>query len=147
MKLEQKTETEIKGKNYFSFCDTLIRYTILSDATIQLEILSGKNKNEKFVFDFDRENNSLILGRAHCNKKNSVALKGEGISRIQTTIRYKNNKFYISDDISANGTWLMISETTLLKENMILQIGSTMFKVNFSSYKEQEFENINNQNN
>ena len=41
----------------------------------------------------------------------------------------------------------MISETTLLKENMILQIGSTMFKVNFSSYKEQEVENINNQNN
>ena len=45
MKLEQKTETEIKGKNYFSFCDTLIRYTILRDATIQLEILRGKNKN------------------------------------------------------------------------------------------------------
>ena len=45
MKLEQKTETEIKGKNYFSFCDTLIRYTILSDATIRLEILSGNNKN------------------------------------------------------------------------------------------------------
>lgn len=116
----------------------------MSENTIQLEILSGNNKNEKFVFDFDNENNSLILGRAHCNKKNSVVLKGEGISRIQTTIRYKNNKMYISDDISANGTWLMISETTLLKENMIFQIGSTMFKVDFASYKEQEGEIINN---
>lgn len=129
------------------FGDNLIRYTILSETSIQIEILTGKNMDEKYIFNFDNENNSLFLGRAHCNIQYSIVMKGEGISRIQTTIKCKNNKIYISDNISANGTWLMISGPTLLKNNMIFQLGSTSFKVNFYYYKDQEGEIINNINN
>lgn len=61
--------------------------------------------------------------------------KDESTSRIQTTIIYENNNWYIMDGdglkSSLNGTWYFADEYISITENMIFRAGTTSFNTHY----------------
>lgn len=63
--------------------------------------------------------------------------KDESTSRLQTTIIYEENNWYIMDGDgmkpSLNGTWYFADEYMSIAENMIFRAGTTSFKAHLYS--------------
>ena len=75
---------------------------------------------------------STLIGRLDVN---DITISDEGISRVHAEINKRNNKFYIRDMESTNGTFLngkKIKEK-LLKDGDILELGTKKFE--FKYYK------------
>lgn len=72
----------------------------------------------------------IRLGRIKTNEID-LDFNDESISRIQTTIRFENNNWFIYDGDgkkgSLNGTWYLAEEYITITEGMIFSAGSTSF--------------------
>lgn len=60
-----------------------------------------------------------------------IDFSDENISRLQATIFYEDNRWFIVDgnerDSSSNGTWYLADEYITITEGMIFKAGSTLF--------------------
>ncbi|MDA9673884.1 FHA domain-containing protein [bacterium] len=65
-------------------------------------------------------NNSISIGR---NKNNNICIENNKISNIHANIVYKNNKFYIVDNKSVNGTYILPHKYTFKLDDK-LKIGN-----------------------
>ena len=74
--------------------------------------------------------NSLTIGR---NKNNKICIENNKISNIHANIIYKNNKFYISDNNSVNGTYILPHKYTFKLDDK-LKIGNIDINVSNYSY-------------
>jgi pSer/pThr/pTyr-binding forkhead associated (FHA) protein len=119
----------LRNNSIFSFSSTLILVKIENNL-IQLKILYGTNQNNEYSFN-SNEKQYIKLGRI---KNNDIDLEfnDESTSRIQTTIFYENNNWYIIDGDgskkSLNGTWYFADIFLIIKEGMIFRAGTTSFK-------------------
>ena len=72
----------------------------------------------------------IRLGRIKTNEID-LDFNDESISRVQTTIKFENNNWYIIDGdgkkASLNGTWYLAEEYITITEGMIFSAGSTSF--------------------
>jgi len=119
----------LRNNSIFSFSSTLILVKIENNL-IQLKILYGTNQNNEYSFNSNKKQ-YIKLGRI---KNNDIDLEfnDESTSRIQTTIFYENNNWYIIDGDgskkSLNGTWYFADIFFIIKEGMIFRAGTTSFK-------------------
>ena len=119
----------LRNNSIFSFSSTLILVKIENNL-IQLKILYGTNENNEYSFN-SNEKQYIKLGRI---KNNDIDLEfnDESTSRLQTTILYENNNWYIVDGDgnkkSLNGTWFFADEYITINEGMIFRAGTTSFK-------------------
>ena len=75
--------------------------------------------NEEFLI----KNDSVIFGR---NKTNDIVFKDSFVSRKHCTIFFKDNKYFLEDLKSQNGTYIngkLIKEVIELKNNDIISLG------------------------
>ena len=125
----------LKNNSVFSFSSTLICVKINLNinnfgSTISLKILHGTNQNNEYSFN----SNDKVLIRLGRLKTNLIDIdfNDESTSRLQTTILYENNNWYIVDGDgikkSLNGTWFFADEYITINEGMIFRAGSTTFK-------------------
>lgn len=135
-----------KNKNKFYFlpklnkflinCNKLIKikqnYTIIIANNkfkindIKSNILILENLETKKLYKIK---NSLTIGR---NKNNKICIKNKKISNIHAKIVYKNNEFYIIDNNSVNGTFIL-PDKYIFKLDDKLKIGN--LDVIVSKYK------------
>ena len=124
----------LRNNSIFSFSSTLILVKIENNL-IQLKILYGTNQNNEYSFNSNKKQ-YIKLGRI---KNNDIDLEfnDESTSRIQTTIFYENNNWYIVDGNgkkgSLNGTWYFADEYITINEGMIFRAGTTSFKAHLFS--------------
>ena len=125
----------LKNNSVFSFSSTLICVKINLNinnfgSTISLKIIHGTNQNNEYSFN----SNDKVLIRLGRLKTNLIDIdfNDESTSRLQTSILYENNNWYIVDGDgvkkSLNGTWFFADEYITINEGMIFRAGSTTFK-------------------
>ena len=138
-------KTILKNNSIFSFSNTLINCNFktndnLTGSTITLKIIYGICKGNEYTFNSDTH--SLIkIGRLK-SPEIDIDINDESTSRIQTTIFYENNNWYIMDgnkqDIikpSLNGTWLFANEFFTIFDGMIFRAGTTSFECHIKNNK------------
>ena len=125
----------LKNNSIFSFSSILISVKIDLNvnnfgSTITLKILYGINQNNEYVFN-SSEKLLIRIGRSKTNDID-IDFNDESTSRLQTTIFYENNNWYIIDGDgskkSLNGTWYFADIFFIIKEGMIFRAGTTSFK-------------------
>lgn len=119
----------LRNNSIFSFSSSLILVKIENNIII-LKILYGYNENNEYSFN-GNEKKYIKLGRIKLNDID-LEFNDESTSRIQTTIIYENNNWFIVDGDgnknSLNGTWYFADEFFIIKEGMIFRAGTTSFK-------------------
>lgn len=130
----------LKNNSIFSFSSILISVKIDLNvnnfgSTITLKILYGINQNNEYVFN-SSEKLLIRIGRSKTNDID-IDFNDESTSRLQTTIFYENNNWYIVDGDgnkkSLNGTWFFADEYITINEGMIFRAGTTSFKAHLFS--------------
>lgn len=76
----------------------------------------------------------LFEGRSKIGRsaKNDIIVNQQGISEEHTIILYRENKFYIQDNLSTNGTYVngvSIDEKLVLKNDDLIKLGNVSFKL------------------
>ena len=125
-----------KLNNFLINCNKLIKikqnYTIIIANNkfkindIKSNILILENLETKKLYKIKK---SLTIGR---NKNNKICIKNKKISNIHAKIIYKNNEFYIIDNNSVNGTFIL-PDKYIFKLDDKLKIGN--LDVVVSKYK------------
>ena len=130
----------LKNNSIFSFSSILISVKIDLNvnnfgSTITLKILYGINQNNEYVFN-SSEKLLIRIGRSKTNDID-IDFNDESTSRLQTSILYENNNWYIVDGDgnkkSLNGTWFFADEYITINEGMIFRAGTTSFKAHLFS--------------
>ncbi len=138
-------KTILKNNCIFSFSNTLINCNFktnenLNGSIITLKILYGVCEGNEYTFDSNTH--SLIkIGRLKTSEID-IEINDESTSRVQTSIFYENNNWYIIDGnkqenykSSLNGTWLYANEYYTIFDGMIFRAGTTFFECNIKNNK------------
>ena len=139
-------KTILKNNSIFSFSNTLVNCNFktnenLNGSIITLKILYGICEGNEYTFDSNKH--SLIkIGRLK-TPEIDIEINDESTSRVQTSIFYENNNWYIIDGnkqeeknkSSLNGTWLYANEYYTIFDGMIFRAGTTCFECNIKENK------------
>jgi hypothetical protein len=100
-----------------------------------IEITFENNSIKKFTFD-NKNNNIITIGRG---KKCNIVLSNLSYSRIQCSIVFENNFWFIIDGDrekeSTNGTWVFINWDYDIEKDFLFRIGQNIIQVNLNKYK------------
>lgn len=120
---------------------------INSNSKIIFKVIYGINKGEEYSFDSSKVT-QITFGRQNSSAENHIKFAADSISRIQCTVFYQDNNWYVIDSngelTSMNGTWCLVDEFMLLEEDTVLKAGTTSFECHFKS---PENKNISNEDN
>jgi hypothetical protein len=139
----------LRNNSIFSFSNIIFNCKIdisynndnnnISSSTLTLKIIYGINEGKEYSFNSNIKK-TIKIGRLK-NPEIDIDLNDESTSRIQSTIFYENNNWYIIDgDIenkkpSLNGTWYFADKYITITEGMIFRAGTTSFKSHLVSSK------------
>ena len=127
-------KTLLRNYSVFSFSNILISTKIAPDisgdySVITLIVIEGSNNGIEVSFD-SRAKQVIKLGRIKAHDID-IDFNDESVSRLQTTIFYDGNNWYICDGDgnkgSLNGTWYFAEDYSTIDEGMIFRAGSTTF--------------------
>ena len=105
---------------------------LAAEPRLRLTLYGGMSTGQVIYFDpSDYKESNLYLGR---DQSCAISIDDSLVSKVQTTIRYREGWEVIDGNAenartSTNGTWLYVQEDTLLRPNMILKVGQTLFQV------------------
>jgi len=96
----------------------------------RLIVSSGLHEGKEFLLYPGK----VVVGRATSKESYDISLQDKAISRPQMEIEHKENRIYISDLESVNGTLVngeIITETEELRDGDVIEIGETtiLFKI------------------
>lgn len=84
--------------------------------------------------DFTKKDSPITIGRGSTAK---IRIKSNELSRIQCSLEFNDNKWYISDGDgsknSTNGTWLYAEDPIEIHDQMTFKAGSLLFQTSFHS--------------
>ena len=137
-------KTILKNNCIFSFSNTLINCNFKTDenlnsSIITLKILYGVCEGNEYTFD-SNTHPLIKIGRLNTSEID-IEINDESTSRVQTSIFYENNNWYIIDGnkqenkSSLNGTWLYANEYHTIFDGMIFRAGTTFFECNIKNNK------------
>ena len=137
-------KTILKNNCIFSFSNTLINCNFktnenLNGSIITLKILYGVCEGNEYTFD-SNTHPLIKIGRLNTSEID-IEINDESTSRVQTSIFYENNNWYIIDGnkqenkSSLNGTWLYANEYHTIFDGMIFRAGTTFFECNIKNNK------------
>ena len=137
-------KTILKNNCIFSFSNTLINCNFktnenLNSSIITLKILYGVCEGNEYTFD-SNTHPLIKIGRLNTSEID-IEINDESTSRVQTSIFYENNNWYIIDGnkqenkSSLNGTWLYANEYHTIFDGMIFRAGTTFFECNIKNNK------------
>ena len=138
-------KTILKNNCIFSFSNTLINCNFktnenLNGSIITLKILYGVCEGNEYTFD-SNTHPLIKIGRLNTSEID-IEINDESTSRVQTSIFYENNNWYIIDGnkqenykSSLNGTWLYANEYYTIFDGMIFRAGTTFFECNIKNNK------------
>ena len=127
----------LRNNSIFSFSNIIFNCYIdisydnnVSSSTITLKIIHGINEKKEYVFNSNSKK-IIKIGRLN-HPEIDIDINDESTSRIQSTIFYEKNNWYIIDGdgkkFSLNGTWYFAEEYITITEGMIFRAGTTSFK-------------------
>ena len=137
-------KTILKNNCIFSFSNTFINCNFktnenLNGSIITLKILYGVCEGNEYTFD-SNTHPLIKIGRLNTSEID-IEINDESTSRVQTSIFYENNNWYIIDGnkqenkSSLNGTWLYANEYHTIFDGMIFRAGTTFFECNIKNNK------------
>ena len=79
------------------------------------------------------------------NGDRNIEISDVSISRNHCSIISYDDKYYLVDEGSSNGTYIIVpgKNSLILKDKMVLKVGATKFSLNFKSFNEIELEYTN----
>ena len=101
---------------------------------LSLEVLFGEEQRRKITFD-SRKKQIIRIGRIK-NEETDFAFEDDDVSRRQCMIIFEDNNWYIVDGDgikpSSNGTWFYPEKFFSINDGLIIRIGTTLFKCQYS---------------
>jgi hypothetical protein len=112
---------------------------IENGSILNVKIFSSNSKIKSLVFT--PSDSPFTIGR---KQENAIFIEDNMLSRIHSTIKYKNKKWYIRDGYiinnnnnnneevkkSTNGTWIYAFEDTIIKDKMTFKASHYLFDCN-----------------
>ena len=111
---------------------------IENGSILNVRIFSSNSKIKSLVFT--PSDSPFTIGR---KQENAIFIEDNMLSRIHSTIKYKNKKWYIRDGYiinnnnnneevkkSTNGTWIYAFEDTIIKDKMTFKASHYLFDCN-----------------
>lgn len=103
-----------------------------------IKVNHGVNLGKEYKFN-SNDNKTIRFGRKTGTNIN-IVFSDDSTSRIQSTITYENNNWYIMDSdgikTSSNGTWMLADEYYEIQDGMIFRAGSNIIDCKLIQVKE-----------
>ena len=134
----EPVDNEITDEKYFGRHFQIIKNNNIENGSIlNVKIFSSNSKIKSLVFT--PSDSPFTIGR---KSENAIFIEDNMLSRIHSTIKYKNKKWYIRDGYiinknnneevkkSTNGTWIYAFEDTIIKDKMTFKASHYLFDCN-----------------
>jgi hypothetical protein len=119
---------ELREGQIVSFLNTYVVVQSIERDILKVKVLNTKSEGVEYAFD-PFEKKQILLGR---KKGNDIECMNEGISRIQCTFTFNNNRWYLSDGgfekPSRNGIWQLVCKQIWIEDEMVIKTGFSTFK-------------------
>ena len=117
-------------KNYVKIGKVILSITIKTDEKLlYIKIKKGETIHNEQNYYFSEDKTPITIGRTNC----SINIKCDSVSKNHLTIDYNklNQKFFITDNASTNGTQLVLNEgkTLQLSGDMNFNLGEQQFSI------------------
>ena len=117
-------------KNYVKIGKVILSITIKTDEKlIYIKIKKGETIHNEQNYYFSEDKTPINIGRTNC----SINIKCDSVSKNHITIDYNklNQKFFLTDNASTNGTQLVLNEgkTLQLSGDMNFNLGEQQFSI------------------
>ena len=133
--LKVNKKFKIDKKIFVSLGEVHFSIEPIENNKLIIEITFENNSIKQFTF-YNKNNNIITIGRG---KKCNIVLSNLSYSRIQCSIVFENNFWFIIDGDrekeSTNGTWVFINWDYDIEDNFIFRIGQNIIQVNLNKFK------------
>lgn len=132
MKINNDFPLRLKNNSVFSFINThvLIQFSDKESSFIKVSVISNCDVKESKTYSFNKINN-ISFGRKRKIPKCDIEIDNPHVSKIQSTIIFKEGNWFLFDsdgtNETTNGTWILLEDYYKIYDNMIIRIGSTIF--------------------